>query len=127
MFISWCRMGKPIEFTIPCNQLCSFEEVKNFTRLDGSKITFIEKAAYDELNNSYTELDGDMTVYQKRVHELEAKYAKAVEGLKKLSKFGEGTHGSRKCSSWHSLDDMQIELNERMGYAEQLLLDLGEL
>jgi len=54
-------------------------------------------------------------------------YDKAIEALKKLSKFGEGTHGDRKCSSFHSLDDLQIELNERMSLAQQTLKDLGEL
>lgn len=42
-------VSKPIEFTIPCHVLCEFESVKNFTRLDGRKITFIEKSAADKV------------------------------------------------------------------------------
>ncbi len=42
-------MSKPIEFTIPYSDLCLIEDVKNFTILDGSRKTFIEKSAADAL------------------------------------------------------------------------------
>lgn len=45
----------------------------------------------------------------------------ALEALKKLSQFGEGTHKDRKESSWESLETMQIELRERMDFAQERL------
>ena len=54
-------MDKPIEFTIPCSKLCEFESVKNFTRLDGSIKTFIEKSAYDKLKASNKALSAHLS------------------------------------------------------------------
>lgn len=43
------KAREPIEFSIPCAELCKYENVKNFTRLDGSTKHFIETFAIDTL------------------------------------------------------------------------------
>lgn len=88
--------GKPIEFTIPCHKLCEFEDVKNFTRLDGSRKTFIEKQAYLSLQKELSDASGevervirlDNSILKERKEEIQSlKYQLqiAVEGLERLT------------------------------------------
>ena len=71
-------------------------------------------------------LNEKLLVTEKENQELKAKLGKAIYTINKLGDFGEGTGKDRRCSSWFSIDDMQIEMIGRIEFARQALKEIEE-
>lgn len=59
-----------------------------------------------------------------KIEALESQNKILRDTLKKLSQFGEGTSGARRKSTFDCLEELQIEMNERMSFAEEALAQL---
>jgi lipopolysaccharide biosynthesis regulator YciM len=66
--------------------------------------------------------------YQKqlKIQEIQAKLDKAVSALERLSKSGDGTHGSKHASFYDCLPTLQIEFSERLDFARETIAEIGK-
>lgn len=59
-----------------------------------------------------------------RINELESQNKRLIEALKRLSQTGDGSHGDKHASFYDCLPTLQIEFDERIGFARDVLKEI---
>ena len=94
------------------------------------KISFNENTGelklyrHDELWDSFPKYSKMLISILYEIFDYEEKLKKTTDALEKLSQFGEGTSGARKMSTWDCLEELQIEMEERMNFVKETLENL---
>lgn len=95
-----------------CREFCYTLGEKSLTRIQLQKVLDEFKDDEQYVQNRYSDLT-------REIETLKQELKREREAVDRLSKFGEGTSRDRHKSSFDCLEELQIEMSERLSFARE--------